>query len=721
MTGAIVDLDPALVVVAGLAVATAAVYLYFYSPQATQPDIHPLQLAQQSLVSRVRESSHESAVYRSKTTPEGGPLAFKPVGDVSTLRDLVRMGRRSPRTDAVKFMVGGKVQRIPSEEIVSRSVALAAALRRLVPEVSGGVRSVAICIESSADFLVVYQACIEAAIVAILIPVAETPATVDAILSDSGANVLVASASAAMRFSAGIKKASSLTHTVVATGELDNSRDADIVRGATTVCLLAELEEKGRGGDVLEDPAIAPSDPAYVTYHYLAGLDRPRGVVTTHANALAAVSGLMAGLPAAHQFSSKDSLMATSPLALPSTINLVHIALLHGCSISILDTVDAEEFSKQAYLLEPTYVHLAPPIVRDLVQLFYSHIANYPVFEHWMFMAGYRRIVDSLMRGVAPKRGSFWDLFYFRHYRNLLGGKLRLMYVDGPSTPSKSIEWLRALHGAKVVPLFGAPQTTAVVTAGAFYDYASAIDAHNVGAPLACNELKVVDAIKADDGVDLSVDDPGSELSNPRGVLVVRGPNVSGAVWAAGSIQKPTPGASSGACDTDGWLRLPVYAEILPNGTFDVIGTRQTVVSCPLAPSGLLFVELLERVMATSRAVIDICVMVVRPRNKTGAYKIGIVAHPRPMELATEARRTRREYKLKSIDDYPWTAEYVRDKLVETAASHPGYEWVRDSVPIADVVVKLVPETFGINNGLASVDGSTNRSAAEEKLQKHKI
>ncbi|KAJ2397900.1 medium-chain fatty acid-CoA ligase faa2 [Coemansia sp. RSA 2559] len=698
-----VSADPALLLTAGIAIIVAAVYFYYYSPHANQPDIHPLQLAQQSFPSRVRESPHESPVYRSKATPEGVALVSTPVPEVSTLRDLIRMGRRSPRPDAVKFMVDGKIQRISSEVIASRSVALAGGLLRTVPESQdGATRAVAICIESSADFLVAYQACIEAGIAAILIPAAESLAAVEAILRDSRACVLIASTAATKRFGACFKN-THLSCTIVA-GDLDGSKEADAVRSATKVLLLADLEQ-GVGPE--QDSAISPSDPAYVTYQPGFDTNAPHGVVTTHANALAAVGGLMASVPAAQQFSSKDSFMATSSMALPVIVNLIHLALFHSCSLSILDTIDAEEFSKQAYLLEPTYVHLDPLLVRDLVQLFYSHIANYPMFEHKMFTAGYRRSVDSLMRGMTPKR-NIWDFFYFRHYRNLLGGKLRLMYVDGPSTPSKSIEWLRALHGAKVIPVFGSPQTTAVTTAGGYYDYASAIETHNVGAPLACNEIKVVDADDTKDGgVALSVDPPAASGGYPRGVLVVRGPNISDTVWSAGKQQK-----AAGACDADGWLRLPVYAEILPNGTIDIIGTRQTVLPSPLPPSGNLFIELLERVLATSRAVTDVCV-VAKPNSR----KIGIVAHPRPMELATEARRSRREYKLKIIDEYPWTAEYIREKLIETAGLIPTYQWIKD-VPLADITVKLVPEPFLVANEMAFIDGSTNRRTAEKLLSK---
>ncbi|KAI9503535.1 hypothetical protein BX070DRAFT_252145 [Coemansia spiralis] len=684
--------DPALVLAIGVAIATAAVYFYYFSPQANQPDIHPLQLAQQSSVSSTRESSSESAVYRSKLAPKGTPLVASPSNEVSTLRDLFRIGRRVHRLDAAKFCVGNKITKTSSEEIAARSIALAGGLLRTVSAAAtacgSDVKAAAVCIASSVDFLVAYQACVEAGIVAIPIPITETPVAVEAILKHSKARVLIASNTMTYRYCASIKN-SLLTHTIVV-GDLDGSDASTAVRQATKVISFRELEQ---GEAPEQDAVIEPSDAAYVIYT----ADCDAQPHTEH--------GLLSNLPANQSFSAKDTFMSTSSMANATNLIFINLALMHGCSIAILDTIDAEKFAKTAYILEPTFLYLDPFITRDLVQLFHSHVVRYPTFEYKMFMTGYRGIVDSLKRGMTPKT-NFWDLLYFRHYRNLIGGKVRLMYVDGPLTPSKSIEWLRAVHGAKVIPIFGTIQASAIITAGSYYDYASAIVTHNVGAPLACNEIKVVDSDKDTDGVALNVEGG----ANPCGILAVRGPNVCDSEWCA-DRQKKVEGVGSRSSD-DGWLKLPIYAEILPNGTIDIIGSDQTVVSSPLTPTGHLFVERLECVLASSRIVTDVCVVA-----EPNARKLDIVAYPRPTELASAARKTKREYKLNSIDDYPWTAEYVRDKLIGIIRSTSGYEWFSE-IPAADIRVKLVSEPFLVKNHMAHPDGSNNRLTAKKLLSK---
>ncbi|KAJ2484799.1 medium-chain fatty acid-CoA ligase faa2 [Coemansia sp. RSA 2320] len=675
-------LDPSTALAAALAAIAAAVYLYYYSPQANQPDVHPLQLARQSSVAPVRELQSETPVLRSKTTPDSTPLLASPPA-IATLCDALLSTCSLHRPDALQYIVDEKVCRISDDVVASRAAGLASGL---LLRLEASKPSAAIFLPGLPEFLVAYRACISAGIAAIPIFAAASPSAAHAILRNSKTRILITTPALAMSL-ADLVASTSVAHLVI-TGELDGSSPADSLRKAVAVVSFAELEASDPSKNNTVD--VAPSDPAYVLYSTDEESQALRGVVITHANVLAAVAGLMANLPANQVLTNKDVFMSTAPMSNAANLTFINAALVYGCSICILETTDAESFATHAYSFCPTFTYLEPLITRDLVQLFYSHVVKYPKLEYNIFMAGYRRVVDSLMRGITPK-WSFWDFAYFRHYRNVIGGKLRLMYIDGPSTPSKSIEWLRTMHGAHVIPLFGSDQTTAVVTAGAFYDYASAIDTHNVGAPLACNEIKLVDS-------DAALGLTANDKPYARGAIAVRGPNVATTLWNA---DHPAEDKLN-----NGWLELPFFGELLPNGTIDVIGSRQTVMRSALVPSGHLFVERLERALSSSRAVTDLCVVVSDPSSK----KLAIVAHPRPMELFAAAKRMKKEYKMKIIDQFPWCADYIRDKLVDTARS-TGYAWLAD-IPLENINVKLVPEPFSVKNNLAMVDGSNNREFA---------
>ncbi|KAJ2437885.1 hypothetical protein IWW46_005137, partial [Coemansia sp. RSA 2440] len=70
--------EPAVIVAAAVAVVASAVYFYYFASSANQPDLHPLQMAQQAAVSELRESAHETAVYRSKLAAHGSLLLATP-------------------------------------------------------------------------------------------------------------------------------------------------------------------------------------------------------------------------------------------------------------------------------------------------------------------------------------------------------------------------------------------------------------------------------------------------------------------------------------------------------------------------------------------------------------------------------------------------------------------------------------------------------------------
>ncbi|KAI8318843.1 acetyl-CoA synthetase-like protein [Martensiomyces pterosporus] len=679
------SIDPAVIFAAGVATVAAIVYFYYFSPQANQPDIHPLQIAQQSSVSKVRESPHESAIYRSKLAPEGTELLSTPSSELKTLRDAIRNGRRLANPKAIQYVVEEKIQAIGSDDAANRVGALAGGLLRAAKWTDSEKKSAAILFYGSPEFLVAYQACIEAGIAAIPLCVNDSLADIGAILKHSQTRVLITTSDLAMKISSSLA-GTSLTHVVIA-GELDGSEESDRVRGAGQVVSFEELQQ---GEAPEKDALISPTDAAYILYKVAPdGSGKPRGVVISHSNALAAIAGLMSGIPADKALTNKDVFMSVASMADASNLNFINTSLLLGCSICILETVDSEKFCAQAYFYQPTFTYLEPLVTRDLVQLFTSHIEKYPKFEHKMFMFGYRKVVDSFMRGVLPKL-TFWDFSYFRHYRNVMGGKIRLMYIAG-STPSKHIEWLRVMHGAKVIPVFGTPQTTAIVTAGAFYDYASAIETHNVGAPVACNEIKVVDS---SDSVAFTAEDK----PNPRGLIAVRGPNVTTQLWNDEEVKTQ-----------DAWLTLPYYGEIMPNGTIDVVGVSQTIVKTELNQEGYIYIERLERALASSNAVTDICV-VAEPKSR----KISAIAHPRPMALYAAAHQMKKTYKMKNIEAYPWCTEYIRDKLVKVA-KETGYEWLAE-LPEDEFTVKLVSAPFSMENKLALADGAIDRTVAKKIL-----
>ena len=86
--------------------------------------------------------------------------------------------------------------------------------------------------------------------------------------------------------------------------------------------------------------------------------------------------------------------------------------------------------------------------------------------------------------------------------------------VLSPVDPTKSetLEYIRAAMGIRVISTYGRTETSGIATSCSMFDYSSM--PQHVGAPVGCNEIKLVD--DAESGF-ISADEP-----NPRGEVCER-------------------------------------------------------------------------------------------------------------------------------------------------------------------------------------------------------
>ena len=114
--------------------------------------------------------------------------------------------------------------------------------------------------------------------------------------------------------------------------------------------------------------------------------------------------------------------------------------------------------------------------------------------------------------------------------------------------------FLRIVLSTQVIQTFNLPETSSSITASMFFDYNALPEAR--GAPLPCNEIKLVDqperALTAED------------KPNPRGEIWVRGNNVFAEYYKDEQ-------ATSDVIDSDGWFMTGYLGEMLPNGTLKVL------------------------------------------------------------------------------------------------------------------------------------------------------
>ena len=95
---------------------------------------------------------------------------------------------------------------------------------------------------------------------------------------------------------------------------------------------------------------------------------------------------------------------------------------------------------------------------------------------------------DELHKGIVRK-SSIWDLLVLRFVRNKLGGNVRLVISGSVPLKSNVVTFLRSSLGCVLVESYGQTELVAPATLTVQGDP----DPDNVGPPLPCNHIKLVD------------------------------------------------------------------------------------------------------------------------------------------------------------------------------------------------------------------------------------
>jgi long-subunit acyl-CoA synthetase (AMP-forming) len=120
--------------------------------------------------------------------------------------------------------------------------------------------------------------------------------------------------------------------------------------------------------------------------------------------------------------------------------------------------------------------------------------------------------------------------------------------------------FVRVVLGAQAVPTYNRTEAAGTITASMFFDYSA--DTASRGAPVPCNEVKLIDL--PDQGY-LATDQP-----NPRGEICVRGNNVFSGYWGDSNT-------TDEVLDGDKWFMTGDIGEWLPNGTLRVIASKKII------------------------------------------------------------------------------------------------------------------------------------------------
>lgn len=522
------------------------------------PDIHPLLLNTQSDVSRLRHPE-ESAVYRSRMYPMGTPLCSTFDRSIRTLADFYKSSALE-KTPSAEFLSSNNSKYLTYDAIRNRLNPVYQGLRAtagLTPQVENEDAFVGIHAANSAETILTEIACHSNALVTIPISSSASTSHVSHIIQKTKLRVLFTDADLVSRILT-LAKGTSLKYLVVIGGDVTSENKKHAQDAGIELLSLEEIESRGKK-ESFEPVTVASSDIASIYFTSSVEKESKNGTVLTHKNILSNISSYLLVIPPQQKVSSKDRLMLNLPIDNVFGHVLVAVITLSGGSIAFTEQVnDIENVDISASLAaiakaKPTIFASGSSFLNNVKQLVSSRYG-----QSFLFKRGYD-VKKEYLKESRLVNDCKYDMLVFRDIRQtLFGGNLRLICIDNDDHDDPELAtFFRIVFSTQVLQTFNLTETSASLTASMFYDYNANPNAK--GAPLPCNEIKLIDVVERSLGAD--------DKPNPRGEIWVRGNNVFKGYYNDAS-------ATADVLDADGWFMTGYLGEIFPNGTLVVIGRK---------------------------------------------------------------------------------------------------------------------------------------------------
>ncbi|KAI8607479.1 hypothetical protein BC830DRAFT_1175280 [Chytriomyces sp. MP71] len=462
-----------------------------------------------------------------------------------------------------------------------------------------------------------------------------------------------------------------------------------------TILSLDELKALGERNLVNPVPPRA-EDLALIMYTS-GSTGPPKGVMITHANVVATVSGADNYVkPYVNSGGDGETYLAFLPLAhilefaVEMTFLYMGIQLGYG-GVKTLTDASVRNCKGDIRELRPTVLAGVPAVwegIRKAVEgkIRSASSTSQAVFNgafnlKWMFMT---YGLDFL---AAPL-----DALVFSKIKDQVGGRLKFALSGGAPMP-KSTQQFLTVTATRVISGYGMTECTAVL---AIQEVSQAATLGITGAPVTSVEVKLVDVE--------NTSYKSTNMPKPQGEIWVRGPSVMKGYYKQPQLTRET-------ITEDGWLMTGDIAEMNEDGTLSIIDRKKNLVK--LSNGEYIALEKLESNYKVSKFVQNICVHA----DSEQSYAVALI---QPIEK--EIRSTATELNL-----YPGTdianidyEELTKRKEIR-AAVLDSLKAIAKSIGLkpAEIVgqIYLMHEEWTPQNGLLTAAMKLQRKAIVDKYK----
>ncbi|NXB51062.1 ACSL5 ligase, partial [Leucopsar rothschildi] len=440
---------------------------------------------------------------------------------------------------------------------------------------------------------------------------------------------------------------------------------------------LQEVEELGRN-NIREPVPPKPEDLSVVCFTS-GTTGNPKGAMLTHQNVVSNAAAFLRCTENTIECTSSD--VAISYLPLAHMFERVVQAVVYSCGAKVgFFQGDIRLLTDDMKTLKPTLF----PVVPRLLNRVYDKIqsgANTPVKSFLLKFAVFMKTAE-IKQGII-RNDSIWDKIVFKKVQETMGGRVRIMVTGAAPISPSVLTFLRAALGCQIFEGYGQTECSAGSTFSMPGDWTTG----HVGAPLACNIIKLDD-----------VEEMSYFSSNNEGEVCIKGPNVF-----KGYLKDPEKTAE--AIDKDGWLHTGDIGKWLPNGTLKIIDRKKNIFK--LAQGEYIAPEKIENVYIGSAPVAQVFVHGESLRS----FLIGIVV-PDAEILPEFAAKLGVKGSFEELCKNPAVKKAILDDMIRLGreAGLKSFEQVKD--------LYIHTELFSVENGLLTPTLKAKRGDLVKFFQK---
>lgn len=337
------------------------------------------------------------------------------------------------------------------------------------------------------------------------------------------------------------------------------------------------LDELTRIGSDNPTEDVPPTPDTLYTIMYTSGTTGlPKGVMLTHRNIVASVSGVAHQL---HRFQDHGEISLISYLPLAHILERVaeELFMQEGGSIGYWQG-DVQKLKDDIATLRPTLMPAVPRVLDRLYDAIQGTMAKKSSLAKILFKRGFSAKFRAQERQA---RTPFWDALVFNKIKKHLGGRMRGILSGSAPLRAEVQKFLSVVFDCPIIQGYGLTETTAAATIQLPEDRTYS----HIGCPLACNEIKLVDVPELNY---LSTNTP------PQGEICIRGPNVALGYYKNEEMTREV-------FDSDGWFHTGDIGQWNPNGTLSIIDRVKNIFK--LAQGEYIAVERVEQQLGTCEYV----------------------------------------------------------------------------------------------------------------------